>query len=177
MQQILDRNPNARILACAPNNAAADLIAQKLMSRGTSQVFRLNSVSRRFDDLPHCLRDFSLSNDNQVFVVPRLEQLISYRVVVATCLSAGIPANLGAKRGYYSHIFIDEAGQGKEPEVIVPIKGIADENTNIIIAGDNQQLGPVIHSPLAKSLGLQTSYLARMMSRSIYDLNTNRGIT
>ncbi|KAF8804634.1 P-loop containing nucleoside triphosphate hydrolase protein [Phlegmacium glaucopus] len=177
MQQILDRDPNARILACAPNNAAADLIAQKLVHRGASKVFRLNAVSRRLDDLPHCLLDISLVDDNQVFDVPKLAQLMSYRVVVATCLSAGIPANLGVKRGYYSHIFIDEAGQAKEPEIMVPIKGIADENTNVIIAGDNQQLGPVVHSYLAKSLGLQTSYLDRMMSRSIYDLNTNRGIT
>ncbi|KAJ3507038.1 hypothetical protein NLJ89_g6529 [Agrocybe chaxingu] len=177
MQQLLDSDPNARILACAPNNSAVDTIALKLMHRGTLEVFRLNSLSRKVNDMPKSLRTFSLINGNTVFAMPTVEDLAKYRVVVSTCLSAGVPANLGLKRGHFTHIFIDEAGQGKEPELMVPIKSIADEKTNLILAGDNQQLGPIVHSKLAGALGLKKSYLSRIMEMDIYNLDTHSGIT
>ncbi|KIM42180.1 hypothetical protein M413DRAFT_70670 [Hebeloma cylindrosporum] len=177
MQQLLDRDPNVCILACAPNNSAADTITMKLSSRGRSEVFRLNALSRRIEEVPKPLRAFSMMNDNEVFAMPTAELLAKYRVVVSTCLSAGVPAGLGLKRGHFTHIFIDEAGQGKEPEVMVPILSIADSKTNVVLAGDNQQLGPICHSNLASSLGLKTSYLSRIMEREIYNLETGRGIT
>lgn len=177
MQQLLARDPNVRILACAPNNSAADTITMKLSARGKGEVFRLNAMSRRIEDIPKSLREFSLMNDNQVFAMPTAEQLVKYRVVISTCLSAGVPAGLGLKRGHFTHIFIDEAGQGKEPEIMVPILSIADSKTNVVLAGDNQQLGPIVHSNLASSLGLKTSYLSRIMERDIYNLETGRGIT
>ncbi|CAA7270266.1 unnamed protein product [Cyclocybe aegerita] len=177
MQQLLDSDPNVRILACAPNNSAVDTIALKLMHRGTLEVFRLNSLSRKVGDMPKNLRTFSLINGNTVFAMPTIEDLAKYRVVVSTCLSAGVPANLGLKRGHFTHIFIDEAGQGKEPELMVPIKSIADETTNLILAGDNQQLGPIVHSKWAGALGLKKSYLARIMEMDAYNLDTHSGIT
>lgn len=183
MEQILTANPNSRILACAPSNSAADLLAQKLMRLGSSVVFRLNSIVRNVEDLPKTLKPFCLINENTVFAVPQAEELAKYRVVVSTCLSGGVPASLGLKRGHYTHIFIDEAGQGKEPEAMVPIKSIAGKDTNVILAGDNQQLGPIVHSATARMLGLTQSYLARLMNLPIYDIegeNTGpggRGIT
>lgn len=178
MQQLLLLNPDVRILACAPNNSAADLLAQKLTNLGRQAVFRLNALSRKHDDLPKSLREFALINENKVFSVPTLEEMKKYRVVVSTCISGGIPASLGLKRGHFTHIFIDEAGQGKEPEIMVPIKSIANDETNIILAGDNKQLGPVVHSQLAGNLGLRVSYLARIMDREIYDLkNGGSGVT
>ncbi|EAU82858.2 RNA helicase [Coprinopsis cinerea okayama7 len=178
MKQLLDKDPNVRILACAPSNSAADLLAQKLADRGPKVVFRLNSLTRKVSDLPKNLKEFSRINENTVFAVPPVEELLQYRVVVATCLSGGVPASLGVKRGHYSHIFIDEAGQGKEPEVIFPIKSLAGPKTNIILAGDNQQLGPIVQCNIAAGLGLKTSYLARLMDRDVYNLdNGGRGIT
>lgn len=134
-------------------------------------------MSRKYKDLAEPLRPFSLVNDNEVFAIPSAEQLVRYRIVVSTCLSGGIPGNLGMKRGHFSHIFIDEAGQGSEPEVMVPIKGIVGPLTNIVLAGDNQQLGPVVFSQLAASLGLKRSYLARIMALPIYDLKAGRRLT
>ncbi|KAF7378134.1 RNA helicase [Mycena sanguinolenta] len=143
IHQLLLRDSEACILACAPSNSAADLIAWKLMSLGTAQLFRLNSLSRKHEDLPKDLRKFSAFNDNLTFVFPTVEDLRKYRVVVSTCLSGGVPASLGLKRGHFSHIFCDEAGQATEPEVMLPIKSIADSSTNIVLAGDNKQLGPI----------------------------------
>lgn len=177
MRQLLDRSPDVRILACAPSNSAADLIAQKMLTLGVSELFRLNSLSRKVKDLPATLRSFSQINGNNVFAIPTREVLEGFRVVVSTCISGGIPQGLGLKPGHFTHIFIDEAGQAKEPEVMVPIKTISGPLTNVILAGDNQQLGPVIHSTLASKLGLKTSYLDRIMGLDIYNLDKFSGIT
>ncbi|KAJ7676479.1 P-loop containing nucleoside triphosphate hydrolase protein [Mycena rosella] len=171
INQILLREPEARILACAPSNSAADLIARNLLSLGTIQLFRLNSLSRKYADLPKELVKFSAVNDNSTFVLPVVEDLRKYRVVVSTCLSGGVPAHLGIKRGHFTHIFCDEAGQATEPEVMLPIKSNANNFTNIVLAGDNKQLGPIVHSWIANSLGLKISYLSRIMQREIYSLD------
>ncbi|KAJ7096052.1 RNA helicase [Mycena epipterygia] len=171
INQLLLRDPDARILACAPSNSAADLIARNLLSLGTTQLFRLNALSRKYTDVPKDLIKFCAANDNQTFVLPVAEALRKYRVVVSTCLSGGVPANLGVKRGHFSHIFVDEAGQATEPEVMLPIKSSADKFTNVVLAGDNKQLGPIVNSWIACSLGLKVSYLARLMQREIYSLD------
>lgn len=176
--QILKRNPEARILACAQGNKAADLIAERLADLGPAQLFRLNAMSRKYRELSESVvLDFSLVNDNQVFAIPELSVLKSFRVVVATCVSAGVPYGLGVELGWFSHIFIDEAGQGMEPEVMVPIKTMADARTNVILAGDMKQLGPVVRSSYARELGLKTSFLERLISRPTHDLSTSRGLT
>ncbi|KAJ7753827.1 RNA helicase [Mycena metata] len=171
IHQILLRDPEAHILACAPSNSAADLIVRNLLSLGTTTLFRLNALSRKYTDLPKDLVKFSTMNDNLTFVLPAVEDLRRYRVVVSTCLSGGVPANLGIKRGHFTHIFCDEAGQATEPEVMLPIKSNAGQFTNVVLAGDNKQLGPIVQSWIAASLGLKVSYLSRIMQRDIYSLD------
>jgi helicase MOV-10 len=195
IQQLLTRDSDARILACAPSNDAADLIALKLTNVGSvNGLFRLNAMSRKYKDLPKKLREFSLANDNQVFAIPVLEDLQKCRVIVTTCISAGIPYGLGIKPGHFSHIFVDEAGQAMEPEVLIPIKTMASPTTNVtlagsrlhyyfhlgglrLITGDPKQLGPSIRSEFASSHGLSQSYLARLMARNVYDLDVGKGRT
>ncbi|KAJ7074967.1 P-loop containing nucleoside triphosphate hydrolase protein [Mycena belliarum] len=171
IRQLLLCDPEARILACAPSNSAADLIARNLQSLGTTELFRLNSLTRKYTDIGKDLVKFSAVNDNLTFVLPAVEDLRKYRVVVSTCLSGGVPAQLGVKRGHFTHIFVDEAGQATEPEVMLPIKSNANKSTNVVLAGDNKQLGPIVHSWLANSLGLKVSYLSRIMQREIYSLD------
>lgn len=183
MQQIITANPESRILACAPSNSAADTLTQKLMHLAPSVVFRLNALVREVKDTPTTIHPFCLINGNRVFAIPELEQLAKYRIVVSTCLSGSVPASLGLKRGHFTHIFIDEAGQGKEPEVMVPIKSIAGKDTNVVLAGDNQQLGPIVNSGTARLLKLSQSYLARLMTLPIYNIEeedsnpSGRGVT
>jgi len=109
--------------------------------------------------------------------MPQLDKLLTFRVVVATCVSGGVPFGLGIKPGHFSHIFIDEAGQATEPELMIPIKTMLSPTTNVVLAGDNQQLGPIVRSGLAKKHGLGLSYLARLMSREVYDLESWKGLT
>ena len=173
IRQILKKDEHARILVCAPSNSAADLLALRLSVEGRGTVLRLNALSRKFDSLPELLRPFSIYNDHRVFAMPAsAEDLMAYRIVVSTCITGGVPASLGVDRGFYTHIFIDEAGQAKEPEVMIPIKGLASNETNIILAGDPKQLGPIVRSRVANVLGLSTSYLLRLMGRAIYDVDS-----
>ena len=80
-------------------------------------------------------------------------------------------------RGHFTHIFVDEAGQATEPEVMIGIKTMADNDTNIILSGDPKQLGPIIRSAVARELGLEKSYLARLADRDIYNNRRYQGIT
>jgi len=97
------------------------------------------------------------------------EKLLSFRVMVSTCSEAGILQYLDIPVGHFSHIVIDEAAQAEEPLVMIPIMTFFSAYTNIILAGDPNQLGPVIKSPTATRSGLGKSYFERLMLiRDIY---------
>ena len=97
------------------------------------------------------------------------EKLCSFRVVVSTCSEAGTLQDLDVPVGHFSHIVIDEAAQAEEPLVMIPIMTFSNANTNIILAGDPHQLGPMIKSPTAARSGLGKSYFERLMlMRDIY---------
>jgi helicase MOV-10 len=177
MRQLLLQSPNARILACAPSNTAADIIANRLKVLGKSVLFRLNSLSRKTEDLNKDLHQYALVNDNNVFAFPLVEELKKYRVIVSTCITAGVLWGIGFKKGDFSHIFIDEAGHGEEPEIMIPFRTLGNESTNFVLAGDHRQLGPEINSPIARKFELQKSYLKRLMDREIYDEELGRGLT
>jgi len=61
---------------------------------------------------------------------------------------------------------------------MIPIANFSTASTNIILAGDPHQLGPVIKSPTASTAGLGRSYLDRLMRiRQVYGLDTQGGTT
>ncbi|KAF8632166.1 hypothetical protein AX17_004907 [Amanita inopinata Kibby_2008] len=175
--QILDSNPGTRVLACAPSNSAADLITTKLSSSlNKEKMFRFNAPSRYKNQVPDKVLGYSFLKDDIHFGVPMI-RIKHFRVIVSTCVSASFAAGIGMPRGHFTHIFIDEAGQATEPEAMISIKTLADNATNIIIAGDPKQLGPIIRSPVARELGLQKSYLERLMDREAYDTDRHSGVT
>lgn len=98
-----------------------------------------------------------------------------FRVVVATCVSSSVVPGIGMPRGHFSHIPVDEAGQATEPESSISFKAMADAKTNVILSGDPNQLGPIIRSGIARQLGLEKSYLERLMDRDAYNLRTYYG--
>ena len=125
------------------------------------------------------------------------------RVVVSTCMTAGILYALGLPVGHFSHVVIDEAGQATEPEALIPAALLARHphgqvrerererereaspfhssppphlppslslppSSQLVLAGDPHQLGPVLTSRQAGSLGLSLSLLERIMARGAY---------
>ncbi|KAG8954846.1 hypothetical protein FRC04_010329 [Tulasnella sp. 424] len=177
IRQILAWNPAARILACAPSNNAADIIADRLRdSLSITQLFRLNAPSR-VKTVPRSLEAYCLRYDDGSFRVPGPQIIMQYRVVVSTCASSSLANGVGVPKGHFTHIFVDEAGQGSEPEVMIPIQMNGNTETTVILAGDPKQLGPVIRSPVARRLGLDVSYLDRLMAKEMYKAVENRGAT
>jgi helicase MOV-10 len=177
IQQVLKSNPNAKILACAPSNSAADLIASRLCALNTKELFRFYAPSRFKGDVPDNLLSYTYIHSDGHFSVPPLATMKEFRAVVTTCVSASVASGIGIPRGHYSHIFIDEAGHATEPEAFVSIKTMADNSTNIILSGDPKQLGPIIRSAIARELGLQTSYIERLMATDAYDVQTCQGLS
>ncbi|KAK0477928.1 P-loop containing nucleoside triphosphate hydrolase protein [Armillaria novae-zelandiae] len=166
--QILRSNPKARILACAPSNSASDLIAQRLRALSSDELFRFYAPSRPKIAVPTDLQLYTFMKDGH-YAIQNCEKVKKFEVVVATCGSASVFFNIGVERGHFTHIFIDEAGQATEPEAMIAIKTMANNRTSVVLSGDPKQLGPVIRSSIARELGLDTSYIERLMQRDIYD--------
>ena len=65
---------------------------------------------------------------------------------------------------FFSHIFIDEAGYATEPETLIPLLGLLNDSSQLVLAGDPKQLGPILRSAIATTYGLQLSLLERLMT-------------
>ncbi|EAU82805.2 RNA helicase [Coprinopsis cinerea okayama7 len=131
----------------------------------------------------------------ETFTIPPRHTLLSYRVVVTTCLSSCILYGTGGvPRGHFTHVVVDEAGQGTEVESLVPfvvgavglVGGLEREREgtsgnkksvggdegrdseevfpNWVLCGDPNQLGPIIRSGIARHFGFEKSLLERLMS-------------
>ncbi|KAG9103867.1 hypothetical protein FRC06_007396 [Ceratobasidium sp. 370] len=202
MLQLIRANRNTTILATAPSNSAADLLARKLLESKQLQpgdLFRLNALSRSNNDgeILDSILDCSFWHEGS-FRFPSVNRLSmaelefnrrrqskqnaikalkDYRIVVATSVTSSVPYQLGIPRGHFSWIFVDEAGQACEPEAMIAVKTLAGPDTNIVLSGDPRQLGPVIRSPIALQMGLGLSYLERLMNMPMYNPTTMRGRT
>ncbi|KAH8992655.1 P-loop containing nucleoside triphosphate hydrolase protein [Lactarius akahatsu] len=154
IMQLLRRDANFKILACTPSNAAADLLVERLAAAGltVNQLLRLNARSRDMKSIPELVRTFSVNRE--------CEDLLAFRVVISTCSSAGLLQMENIPAGHFSHILF------------------SNKDTNVILAGDPQQLGPVIKSSPASEAGLGKSYLERLIHiPQIYELDTQVGKT
>ncbi|KAH9059530.1 P-loop containing nucleoside triphosphate hydrolase protein [Lactarius vividus] len=171
IMQLVRRDANFKILACTPSNAAADVLVERLAAAGLTvdQLLRLKPSSCDMKKIPEGVRPF--------YAVLKSEKLRAYRVVLSTCSSAAL-LKTETPASYFSHIVIDEAAQAEEPLALIPIAAFSNKDTNVILAGDPHQLGPVIMSGPASEAGLGTSYLGRLMLISkIYGLDTQAGKT
>lgn len=176
--QLYASQNSSRILVCAPSNSSADHIIEKLLDEQAievckSDILRLNAITRPVEDVnPKYIRYCCV--DDSAFRCPYLSQLKRYRIVVSTYASASLLYAEGIKRGHFSHIFLDEAGQASEPETMVPLSHLCQSKTVIVLAGDPMQLGPVIFSKDAESFGSGKSYLDRLFECRLYhDGNKN----
>lgn len=70
---------------------------------------------------------------------------------------------------FLRHIIIDEAGQATEADTWIPIGGLLNLNTSIILAGDPNQLGPVINLSIQRKFGYSYSMLKRLIYSEKYE--------
>lgn len=176
IRQLLRQNPRARVLACAPSNSAADLIAEKLAGvLSPDELFRFYAPSRPKEAISSKLESYT-HRVQETHTVPPMSRMTRFKVIVSTCVSASVFHGIGMERGHFGYIFVDEAGQATEPEVMIAVKTMADNATRVILSGDHKQLGPIIRSSIARELGLEISYLERLMGRDGYEEVQNYGI-
>uniref|UniRef100_A0A671LT19 RNA helicase n=1 Tax=Sinocyclocheilus anshuiensis TaxID=1608454 RepID=A0A671LT19_9TELE len=168
--------PDAYILACAPSNSAADQLCEKLITSehvDARKIYRVYASSRNPKDI--------LKGNTIIF--PCKEDLMSYKILVSTLVTAGRLVSGGFPIGHFSHIFVDEAGHAVEPEAIISVAGLLNAETGqLVLAGDPKQLGPILRSPFAIRYGLGLSLLERLMTQNeLYQKGTtgydNRYVT
>ena len=76
---------------------------------------------------------------------PAAKLIMEYRVVVVTLCKAGSLVSEGVPEGFFTHVFIDEAGQATEPECLIPMTMLGPEG-HLVLAGDPHQVGSCLDS-------------------------------
>ncbi|XP_069141749.1 putative helicase MOV-10 isoform X2 [Argopecten irradians] len=172
MMQIWKNLKKCRILACAPSNSAADLIGTRLLKKiPKTDIIRLNAFSRSWDPIPSDIKSVSnYDRSTQQYFYPGQDDLKQYKIIICTLVTAGRLVSANFDSCTFSHIFVDESGHAVEPECIIPLAGIltADpqlECGQVVLAGDPEQLGPILRSPFAIQYGLGESLLQRYMTK------------
>lgn len=178
----LYRKGNSRLVVATPSNSAANLITKLLSECGAlkagefARIVGQNSIER--DQIPEELRIHCMTVDiaaprskaepqnpieNGIRVKCTSDVIGLHRILISTCMTFGSLLSMKFKPGHFTHVIIDEAGQCTEPEIAIPIS-LLDKNVGqVILAGDPHQLGPVVHSPIAKRCGLAKSLLSRLL--------------
>ncbi|XP_043102725.1 putative helicase mov-10-B.1 [Puntigrus tetrazona] len=169
IKQVEKNIPGACILACAPSNSAADQLCEKLITSqhvDAQKIYRVYASSRNPRDIPKVLEKNS-NLEGEIIIFPCKEDLMSYKILVCTLVTAGRLVSGGFPKGHFSHIFVDEAGHAVEPETIISVAGLLNAKTGqLVLAGDPKQLGPILRSPFAIKYGLGLSLLERLMTQN-----------
>ena len=100
-----------------------------------------------------------------VLLIPRL----GYEIVVTTMSLSAHLGRLGL--GYFNRLFIDEASQASEPEVLVPLNIVDPDRCKVVMAGDPHQLGPYVKTDELKAMGREVSMFERLMGCEPYKRN------
>lgn len=196
--QMLLKQQDAHLLVCAPSDSAADTLVQRLSKHlRPSQMLRLTAPSRSFPEVPDSVLPYCYV-DADMFSLPRLPHMMRYKVVITICKDAELMLRARLSntdlynlensvlsmlhplepvrhpRLHWTGLLIDEAAQATEPEVLIPISIIAPPpgyegvEPPMVLAGDQQQLGPRTAS---KTLSMQTSLFERLLERPLYRLH------
>jgi len=169
IRQVYELNPDAHILACAPSNSAADLLAIRLAKYvPRDDLMRMIAHSRAYKDVPDSIAQFSnLTPGGYRF--PTKDELSKYRILITTLVTAGKLVSATFPDNHFQYVFVDEAGQATEPETAIALGGILNSDSgHLVMAGDPFQLGPIVRSGVARKHGLSCSLLERLMTSSPY---------
>ncbi|XP_030072662.1 RNA helicase Mov10l1 [Microcaecilia unicolor] len=156
--------PDSRILICAPSNSATDLVCLRLHESQMLEpgaMVRVNASCRIEETIHDAVKPYCRGGED-------IWKASRFRIITCTCSSAGMFYQIGLRIGHFTHVFIDEAGQASEPECLIPLGLMSEENGQAVLAGDPWQLGPVIKCRLAIAYGLNVSLLERLMTRPMY---------
>ncbi|XP_015178042.1 PREDICTED: putative helicase mov-10-B.1 [Polistes dominula] len=158
----------SRVLVCATSNAAVDEITIRLlkylpaeiMCRIYSQSYDRSKVNKTILPCSYFLKDY----------LGFIRTALHFQIILVTNITCACLLNTDLGRNLFSYVIIDEASQATEPETILPFLFgplIPMMKSQVVLAGDPYQLGPVILSRIAKPL-LGISMLERLMNFPMY---------
>ena len=87
------------------------------------EMVRLNAIQRQAP--PTSLEPYCLDTDS-------IDVASKYRIVIATCVTAGGLHRLRLGVAHFTHVFVDEAGQAMEPECLLPVS-LATGTDNAVV--------------------------------------------
>ncbi|KAJ8319176.1 hypothetical protein KUTeg_004267, partial [Tegillarca granosa] len=105
--------------------------------------------------------DVEMSASQGNFRMPTQEDVDKHKIIITTLSTARYLCDLELPTGFFTHIFLDEAAQAMEGEMIIPIS-LANKDTRIVLAGDHMQLNPEVYADFARQQGFQRSLLERL---------------
>ncbi|XP_058807108.1 putative helicase mov-10-B.1 isoform X2 [Phymastichus coffea] len=175
MCQIYSSFPERRVLVCTPSNTAADEIARRLIKYiPPEDIYRFYSQSKDASTIDEQLRPCSNFEGGQIAFVKH-EVLEKKSIIISTLCNCMRLIIMRLSPNYFSYVIIDEAGQCIEPDLLIPVSIVSNGGqlcSQIVVAGDPQQLGPTVISKLA-AIVLGRTILERLMSYDIYQKDHN----
>ena len=170
--------PKLKILLVAPSNDATDILVEKLSPYfPPSEMMRVLAYTRSIDQVPPLVQPYIREKLEPNQLISDIE---SVQIIVAT---VNLAARLwctgrGVQNGHFDVICVDEAGHATEPEVVgvtAKLMKFSGKRTGqMVLAGDPNQLGPIITSDLCKKYGLGVSFMERLVKTSpAYSQNDN----
>lgn len=178
---LITYSANATVLICTHSNSAADLILEKLLQTNrlrSDELIRIVSKRQAHAIKPE-LQPYcgtlarpdpeGQPNDKYMPAFVDLASLLSFRIVIGTVGYVGNFYDLRVPHKHFTHLILDEAGQCRESETLVPMTIMENHTSQVILVGDDKQLGPVIHWPTLETCGLGESLFERIMNTPIYD--------
>ncbi|XP_037940519.1 probable helicase with zinc finger domain [Teleopsis dalmanni] len=166
IKQLLTQ-PEAKILICTHSNSAADLYIKEYLhpwiENGIEEAtpLRVYYHKRWVTTVNSVVQKYCITDGAGYFRRPTVEDIMKHRIVVVTLSISMELATLGLPKGYFTHIFLDEAAQAMECEAIMPL-ALANDSTRIVLAGDHMQMSPELFSAFAKERKLHISLLERL---------------
>ncbi|XP_063387699.1 RNA helicase Mov10l1-like [Cydia fagiglandana] len=156
-----------RILVCTDSNMAADHVATLLIQYADKFpeeefLLRANSEFRVWETMPAILGPYSNGTSRQSWARVTIAKFMSYSIVITTLVHAAKFAKELKQKKHErvtTHVFIDEAAQASEPASLIPLCGLLKPGGALVLAGDPQQLGPVVISREASKLGLDHEFI------------------
>ncbi|KAJ8039005.1 Helicase with zinc finger domain 2 [Holothuria leucospilota] len=168
VEDILESDPNRKLLICTHSNSAADCFINEFL-RGCKQNVELDTIIRVYEtdidpasvdeEIRHNWSNYDVLSKN--FTIPDVEELCGYHVVVTTFVTAIHFIAISQLHGQFTHVFLDEAGQALETEAMIPL-GLAGPRTVVVLAGDHKQMIPKVFSRKAQECNFQRSMLERL---------------
>lgn len=166
--------PSCHILICAPTNKTCDVITRNLQEE-IPDIFRANAAFRELDGVP--LEIFpNCRYKKEVFSCPPVKELRQFKVVVSTFMSAFRLYNEGLTAGHFSHIFLVDTSSITEPEAMVALANLADDETVVVVSGKMGNHSGWVRSNIARRHGLMVSFFERIRQCKMYQSLDSRFI-